>query len=126
MADDALELKTAPERAWGGARKPNWRENGKRAVILLPADAYEVIVDLNTLCRRPIRDLNLQIFCAGMEALFGVPFKDLQGPYTVRASQRLRFKDEKPMTHEALRDYIERAFVFDAPDDEPRTNRDAG
>jgi hypothetical protein len=125
MADDALVVKTAPERAWGGAREPNWREKGKRAVILLPADAYEVIRDLNTLSRRPIRDLNHQIFCAGMESLFGVSFQDLMGPYSVRASARIRLRQEKPMTHDALREFIEKAFVFEI-EEEPSGTRDAG
>lgn len=118
MVDDARFAITTPERAWGGPRQANWRELGKRAVILLPAEVYELVTEVNYLTQRPVRDLHLQTYYAGMEALFQQPMSVLLGDYTYDPTRRLRWKDPKPTTHDQLREFISSTFVFEDSDDD--------
>lgn len=81
MADDALSAKQAAargEQGWGGARQKRWHAVGKRAVVNVDPQVYEVVTALARLCRRPNNDLCSQIFAAGMEALTGHSIRDLR------------------------------------------------
>ena len=69
---------TRGDAGWGGARQSRWHQAGKRAVVMVDPQVYEMVVVLARLCHRPIRDLTPQIFAAGMEALTGRPIEDLR------------------------------------------------
>jgi|SRR5687768_889820 len=116
MVDDALTVKHTPEQAWGGPRTPTWRQQGKRAVILLPAEVYEVVRDVGYMTRWSARDLNFQIYCAGAESLLGVPFSALFGEYTYDPSLRVPHRSQRPVGHDEVRELVRQAFLFGAHD----------
>lgn len=81
MADDALskaETEARGELGWGGARQRRWHQAGKRAVVLVDPAVYSIVTALADACHRTNRDLNSQIYAAGMEALTGRSIEDLR------------------------------------------------
>jgi hypothetical protein len=109
MADDALSVNKG---TWGGAREKKWHVEGKRAVVHVPPDVYQLVDLLAGLARRPTRDLCSQIFCAGMESLLGHSIEILRGGYQVRPLQGSRANQPKPMTHEEIREMVSQCLVF--------------
>ncbi|MFZ2726441.1 MAG: hypothetical protein WAX77_09340 [Methylococcaceae bacterium] len=73
-ADDAL---SQGDGGWGGAREKRWHETGKRAVVSVDAQAYELVTTLAKMCLRPNKDLCSQIFAVGLEALTGYTIEQL-------------------------------------------------
>lgn len=71
MASDALSQSEPPEGRWGGPRAAQWKEKGKRAVVHVCPEAYDVATTLAKLARRSHKDFNLMIYMAGLEALTG-------------------------------------------------------
>lgn len=112
MVDDALTVKHTPEQAWGGPRTPTWRQTGKRAVVLVPAEVYEVVIDVAYMTRWSHRDINFRIYCAGVESLLGVPFSALMGDYTYDPTLRVPHRSQRPIDHDAVRSLVRKAFVF--------------
>lgn len=81
MADDAhseAQAKARGELGWGGKRQKRWHQVGKRAVVSVDPQVYELVAVLAKLCLRPNRDLCSQIFAAGLESLTGHSILDLR------------------------------------------------
>lgn len=107
--DDALQEGTDTGAGWGGPRQKSWHTTGKRAVVHIPPEMYEYVVALARACRRPAKDLNAQVYAAGIEALTGLTPDDLR---TQRFAAPLRAgaRPARAMTHEEVRE-VANSFV---------------
>jgi len=112
MADDAL---SQSDGGWGGAREKKWHETGKRAVVMVDAQAYELVTTLAKMCLRPNKDLCSQIFAIGLEQLTGYTIEQLcERKFTVE--MRAIRQRTKACTMEAVRDRA--ALLQMMPEDE--------
>ena len=75
MKDD--DAHSASDGGWGGAREKSWHLHGKRAVVSVDAQAYELVTTLAKICLRPNKDLCSQIFAIGLETLTGHTIEEL-------------------------------------------------
>lgn len=103
--DGQKKARTDSELGWGGARQRKWRIQGKRAVVHVEPAAYEFVVQLSQLCRRPNMEMCSHIFAAGLESLTGFTVKEISEndfQINTRAAERPK-PGEGALTHDQVR-----------------------
>jgi hypothetical protein len=108
MADDDHSAKQAEARGelgWGGTRQKRWHMVGKRAVVNVDPQVYEIVTVLAKLCLRPGRDLCSQIFALGLESLTGHNIRDLRMRKFMVELEGTRQRT-KAFTHDEVRERV--------------------
>lgn len=113
MADDALFEEEVSGVGWGGPRAKTWHKVGKRAVVHISPQAYQVVSILASLCSRPMKDFHAQVYAAGLESLVGQSFQTISDHnYTVTKGPRPL---TKALTHDQVREMASR-ITFTPPE----------